>query len=228
MLRAMHVPAALLLVPLLVVEAKPDADALLQEAIHYMDGEEFGTALEKYEAAAAADPKNKYAAWGAAQAASQLRKEDKCQVPLDRIVALVEKAVKVDPSRKKQLLKAKSFEAARQSVKVHLLGGRSLEKKDDIYAILDAIMWFGPSGDGLRGPMSRLKIGGEIYTHWEKEPNEEGGFSEKKTQNYYNLDGTTVIIETKKKKYRGKITPDGKLIVDGFGKFSDAGGECGA
>jgi tetratricopeptide (TPR) repeat protein len=225
----------LLLLALVLAAPSPaqSARALNTEGFRLYQAGKYPEALEKFEAAAKADPKLALAHYNVAATLGVLRKQGLiCQYDAYRetILERLNTAVKLDPKRLARAKEDADLDPIRDTVGWQRLLGRSPEKQADVPELLRRVSWYSP-GEGVYGSTRKLTFpdGKRVVLSRrviedEKNPNR----TEEETGTY-KVKGRTITLNFPgKKPLAGTMTPRGVLEFEELGRFLDSPSECGA
>ena len=148
-----------------------------------------------------------------------------------RIMKHLEEAVRLDPTRKKKMVKDPDLEPVRDMLGYQLLLGLSLKRTADVKNILKTITWYGPA-PGAYGPMSGINFEKGKVSVWVMEF-EEDMPKHVTTKGTYRVEGNRVFIRLEKplegkREFEGVLTPKGLKIPGLPGRFTDDNDECSA
>jgi tetratricopeptide (TPR) repeat protein len=229
----MHRLLLLLALTLAAPSPAQSARALNTEGFRLYQAGKYPEALEKFEAAAQADPKLALAHYNVAATLGVLRKQGQtCQYEAYRetILGRLTLAVQLDPRRLARAKEDADLDPIRDTVGWQQLLGRSPEKQADVPEILRRVSWFSP-GEGVYGSTRRLTFPqGKRVVLWRRviEDEEHPGRSEEVTGTYSVKGRTITLTFPGKKPLRGKMTTRGVLEFEELGTFLDSPSECEA
>lgn len=226
----------LLLLLALVLAAPSSAQsarALNTEGFRLYQAGKYPEALEKFEAAAQADPKLALAHYNVAATLGVLRKQGQiCPYSAHRetILERLNTAVKLDPRRLTRAKEDADLDPIRDTVGWQRLLGRSPAKQADVPEILRRVTWYSP-GEGVYGSTRKLTFpDGKRVVLWRRVLDDDAnpGRAEEVTGTY-TLQGRTLTLSFPgRKPVRGTMTPRGVLEFEELGRFLDSPSECEA
>src|SRR5690242_15593034 len=154
----MHRLLLLLALTLAAPSPAQSARALNTEGFRLYQAGKYPEALEKFEAAARADPKFALAHYNVAATLGVLRKKGEiCQYSAHRqtILERLNTAVQLDPRRLARAKEDADLDPIRDTVGWQRLLGRSPAKQADVPELLRQVTWFSP-GEGVYGSTRKL------------------------------------------------------------------------
>jgi tetratricopeptide (TPR) repeat protein len=190
-------------------------------------------ALEKFQAAAQADPKYALAHYNVAATLGVLRKQGQvCQFDAYRetIVERLNTAVKLDPKRLARAREDTDLDPIRDTLGWQRLLGRSPARAADVPELLRRVSWFGP-GVGVYGTTRALRFqdGGRVVLQRKTFDNPEGMPRDEEVSGTYSVKGRALELRLPgMKPLKGTLTVRGALQVDELGTFTDSPSECEA
>ncbi|WP_225409537.1 tetratricopeptide repeat protein [Stigmatella hybrida] len=209
------------------------ARTLNTEGFRLYQAGQFPEALERFQAAAQANPQYALAHYNVAATLGVLRKQRKvCEYQAfpETILQHLTRAVELDPRRLKRAQEDADLEPIRNTVGWHRLLGRSPARAADVPALLQAVDWYGP-GVGVYGTLVRLdfQAGGKVVLN-RKVPQDEGAPREEAVTGSYRVKRSTVTVTLPghAKPLTGSLSPTGLLKLQELGAFTDAPSECEA
>lgn len=210
----------------------PSAKALNTEGFQLYQAGKYPEALEKFQAAAQADPKHALAQYNVAATLGVLRKQGQiCQHDAyrDTILEHLTASVKLDPKRLQRAKEDADLDPIRDTVGWQRLLGRSPTRAADVPEILRKVSWFGP-GVGVYGTLVTLKFeDGNKVTVTKKVPQEEGEPKTETLTGTYSVKGRNVEVKlTGQKPDTGSLDTKGLLKLKTLGTFYDSPSECDA
>lgn len=225
----------LLLLGLALATPSPaqSARALNTEGFRLYQAGKYPEALEKFEAAARADPKLALAHYNVAATLGVLRKKGEiCQYSAHRetILERLNTAVRLDPRRLARAREDADLDPIRDTVGWQRLLGRSPAKQADVPEILRQVTWYSP-GEGVYGSTRKLTFpDGQRVVLWRRIVDDDAnpGRTEEVTGTYTLQGRTLTLTFPGKKPLRGKMTPRGVLEIEEMGTFLDSPSECEA
>lgn len=210
----------------------PSAKALNSDGFELYKAGKYPEALEKFQAAAKADPKNALAQYNVAATLGVLRKQGQiCQHSAHRetILEQLKASVKLDPKRLARAKEDADLDPIRDTVGWQQLLGRSPTRAADVPEILRKVSWFGP-GVGVYGTLVTLKFedGGKV-TLTKKVPQEEGAPKLETITGTYTVKGRNLEVKlTGQQPDTGSLDTKGVLKLKSLGTFYDSPSECEA
>ncbi|PTL85432.1 tetratricopeptide repeat protein [Vitiosangium sp. GDMCC 1.1324] len=224
----------LLLLALILAAPSPaqSARALNTEGFRLYQAGKYPEALEKFEAAAQADPKLALAHYNAAATLGVLRKKGEiCQYSAHRetILERLNTAVRLDPRRLARAKEDADLDPIRDTVGWQRLLGRSPAKQADVPEILRRVTWYSP-GEGVYGSTRKLTFPeGQKVVLWRRIVDDANPGRTEEVTGTYTLQGRTLTLTFPgKKPVRGKMTLRGVLEFEEMGTFLDSPSECEA
>jgi hypothetical protein len=197
----------------------------------YQDGK-YPEALEKFRAAAQADPQHALAQYNVAATLGVLRKQGQvCNYDAYRgtILQYLTAAVKLDPKRLKRAKEDADLDPIRDTVGWQRLLGRSPTRAADVPELLRQVSWYGP-GVGVYGTLVTLRFepGGKVVLN-KKTPQDEGPPKAEAITGTYSVKGTQVqVLLPGEKPDTGRLDAQGTLTFKKLGAFTDSPSECEA
>ncbi|MDC0707802.1 hypothetical protein POL68_04910 [Stigmatella sp. ncwal1] len=217
--------------PILGQPAK--ARGLNTEGFRLYQAGQYAQALERFRAAAQANPRYALAHYNVAATLGVLRKQKKVcehEAYLATILEHLTLAVELDPQRLKRAQQDADLDPIRATVGWQKLLGRSPSRAEDVPLILRAVDWYGP-GVGVYGTLVRLHFQekGKLVLK-RKTVSDEGLTEEKALTGTYTVKGNTVKVTLPgyDKPLTGSLTPTGLLTLPELGPLTDAPSECEA
>lgn len=208
----------------------PTAKALNTEGFQLYQAGKYPEALEKFQAAVQADPKQALPRYNVAATLGVLRKQGQiCQYSAHRetILEQLKESVRLDPKRLQRAKEDADLDPIRDTVGWQQLLGRSPTRAADVPEILRKVSWFGP-GVGVYGTLVTLKFedGGKV-TLTKKVPQEEGAPKTETITGTYSVKGRTVEVKLPgQKPDTGSLNAKGVLTLKTLGAFYDSPSEC--
>ena len=218
--------------PAASAQAAPSAKALNTEGFRLYQAGKYPEALEKFRAAAEADPKHALAQYNVAATLGVLRKQGLvCHHDAYKatILQYLTASVKLDPKRLKRAKEDADLDPIRDTVGWQKLLGRSPTRAADVPEILRQVSWHGP-GVGVYGTLVTLRFeqGGKL-TLIRKVPQEEGAPKAETVAGTYSMKGRTVEVKLPgQKPDTGSLNAQGVLTFKALGAFYDFPSECDA
>ncbi len=229
----MHRLLLLLALTLAVPSLAQSARALNTEGFRLYQAGKYPEALEKFQAAAQADPKLALAHYNVAATLGVLRKQGQtCAYDAYRetILERLNTAVKLDPKRLARAKEDADLDPIRDTVGWQRLLGRSPERQADVPEILRRVSWFSP-GEGVYGSTRKLTFpDGKRVVLWRRviEDEKDPSRTEEVTGTYSVKGRTITLTFPGRKPLPGKMTPRGVLEFEELGTFLDSPSECEA
>ncbi len=225
---------SLLLLALLLSPAAlgQSAKVLNTDGFRLYQAGKYAEALEKFRAAAQADPKHALAHYNVAATLGVLRKQGQvCQHDAYRetIVEYLTTSVKLDARRLARAKVDADLDPIRDTLGWQRLLGRSPGRAADVPILLRQVTWYGP-GVGVYGTVQRLRFqpGGKVL-QWRRIIQDEGPPKEEEISGTYTVKGRNVEVRLPgHKPQRGSLSPEGVLTVGELGSFTDSPSECEA
>jgi len=226
----------LLLLLALVLAAPSSAQsarALNTEGFRLYQAGKYPEALEKFEAAAKADPQLALAHYNVAATLGVLRKKGLvCHHDAYRstILERLNTAVRLDPRRLARAKEDADLEPIRDTVGWQRLLGLSPEKQADVPQLLRRVSWFSP-GEGVYGSTCKLTFPeGQRVVLWRRLiENQSDPTRTEEVTGTYKVKGREITLSFPgKKALKGKMTPRGVLEFEELGTFLDSPSECEA
>lgn len=212
--------------------AQPLAKTLNSDGFDLYKAGKYPEALEKFQAAAQADPKLALPRYNVAATLGVLRKQGQiCQhsAHRDAILENLKASVKLDPKRLQRAKEDADLDPIRDTVGWQQLLGRSPARAADVPEILRQVSWFGP-GMGVYGTLVTLKFeeGGKVTVN-KKVPQEQGAPKVETLTGTYSVKGRNVEVKlTGQKPDTGSLDTKGVLKLKTLGTFYDSPSECEA
>jgi tetratricopeptide (TPR) repeat protein len=228
----MRLPLLLLALLLALPAPAQSARALNTAGFRLYQAGKYPEALEKFQAAAQADPQHALAHYNVAATLGVLRKQGSvCDYNAYRetILEHLTLAVKLDPKRLKRAKEDADLEPIRDTVGWQRLLGLSPARAADVPKILRQVTWYGP-GVGVYGTLKRLSFqaGGTVVL-WQRLVQEEGPPQEQELAGTYTVKGRTVEVRLPgHKPLSGAMSDKGVLELEELGAFTDSPSECEA
>lgn len=223
---------ALLLAPSALAQPAK-AKELNTEGFRLYQAGKYPEALEKFQAAAQADPKHALAHYNTAATLGVLRKQGQvCEYNAFKqtILQYLTTSVRLDSRRLKRAKEDADLDPIRDTVGWQRLLGKSPSRAADVPGILRQVTWYGP-GVGVYGTLQRLRFqdGGKVVL-WKRTPQDEGAPKEEEIPGTYSVKGRTVTVKLPgyARPLTGSINAEGVLKLTGLGDFFDAPSECEA
>lgn len=227
-------PWLLLAMSLPALAADPSGQALNTEGFRLYQAGKYPEALEKFTAAAEADPKLALAHYNIAATLGVLRKQGrKCEYDafLETMLERLQKAVELDPRRLTRAQKDADLTPLHTTVGWQRLLGRQPENDADLPEILRHVTWASDPGGMMstRHTLSFPSPGRAVL--------ETSAFNEKtdrfvrsKKTGTYTLEGRTLRLSfPQQKPLEGRVAPGGGLeFGEPLGTLVDTPSECDA
>jgi tetratricopeptide (TPR) repeat protein len=229
----MHRLLLLLALVLATPSSAQSARSLNTEGFRLYQAGKYPEALEKFQAAAQADPKLALAHYNVAATLGVLRKQGQvCQYEAYRetILERLKTSVRLDPRRLTRAKEDADLDPIRDTVGWQRLLGRSPERLADVPEILRRVTWFSP-GEGVYGSTRKLTFpDGRRVVLWRRVVEDSANPTRtEEVSGTYTLKGRTLTLSFPgKKPLSGKMTPRGVLELDELGRFLDSPSECEA
>jgi len=229
----MHRLPLLLVLTLATPSLAQSARALNTEGFRLYQAGKYPEALEKFEAAAQADPRFALAHYNVAATLGVLRKRGEiCAYSAHRqtILERLNTAVRLDPRRLARAKEDTDLDPIRDTVGWQRLLGLSPARQADIPEILRRVTWFSP-GEGVYGSTRKLTFpDGQRVVLWRRVVEDEKNPSRtEEVTGKYTLQGRTLTLSfPRKKPISGRMTARGALEFEGLGTFLDSPSECDA
>lgn len=229
MYRALLLLLALTLAPPALAQSARELNA---EGFRLYKAGQMPEALEKFQAAARADPKFALAHYNVAATLGVLRKQGKvCEFEAYRqtIVERLSLAVKLDPKRLARAREDADLDPIRDTLGWQRLLGRTPQRTADVPELLRRVSWFGP-GVGVYGTTKKLRFqeGGRVVL-WRRTFDEAGTPTDEEIPGTYTVKGRKVELRFPgKQPLQGTLTVRGLLQVEELGPFTDSPSECDA
>ncbi|MFY0568008.1 tetratricopeptide repeat protein [Archangium lansingense] len=223
-----------LLLLLTLVLAAPSfaqsARALNTEGFRLYQAGKYPEALEKFEAAAQADPKFALAQYNVAATLGVLRKQGQiCPYSAHRqtILERLNTAIQLDPRRLARAKEDADLDPIRDTLGWQKLLGRSPTRQADVPELLRRITWFSP-GEGVYGSTRKLSFSeGKRVVLWRRIIEDPTRTEEQ--AGTYTVKGRTITLTFPgKKPIPGRMTARGVLEFEELGTFLDSPSECEA
>lgn len=227
--RALILLATLLLAPTALAGT---ARELNTEGFRLYQQGKLPEALERFQAAARADPRHALAAYNVAATLGVLRKQGRvCEFEAYRptIVEWLTRAVRLDPKRLARARVDPDLDPIRDTLGWQRLLGRTPQRVAHVPELLRRVRWYGP-GVGVYGTMRALRFedGGRVVL-WRKVPDAEGLPREEEVVGTWRVRGREVELRLPGgPPLQGTLTPRGLLQVEALGTFTDSPSECEA
>jgi len=228
----MHRLLLLLALTLAAPAPAQSARALNTEGFRLYQAGKYPEALEKFEAAAKADPKLALAHYNVAATLGVLRKQGQvCQHEAYRstILERLNVSIRLDPKRLARAKVDADLDPIRDTLGWQKLLGVSPEKQANVPELLRRVSWFSP-GEGVYGSTRRLTFpDGKRVVLWRRLIEGEDPSRTQEVTGSYTVKGRDFTLTFPgKKPLRGKMTPRGVLEVEELGTFLDSPSECEA
>jgi tetratricopeptide (TPR) repeat protein len=229
----MHRLLLLLALTLAAPSPAQSARALNTEGFRLYQAGKYPEALEKFEAAAQADPKLALAHYNVAATLGVLRKQGQiCQHDAYRetILERLNTAVRLDPKRLARAKEDADLDPIRDTVGWQKLLGRSPEKQAHVPELLRKVSWFSP-GEGVYGSTRKLTFpdGQRVVLSRRVIEDEKDPSRTEEVTGKYTVKGRAITLTFPgKKPLQGKMTTRGVLEFEELGTFLDSPSECGA
>ena len=224
----------LLLLLTLVLAAPSPAQSgrtLNTEGFRLYQAGKYPEALEKFEAAAKADPKLALAHYNVAATLGVLRKQGQvCQHSAHRATILerLNTSIQLDPRRLARAKVDADLDPIRDTLGWQKLLGFTPDKQANVPQLLRRVSWFSP-GEGVYGSTRRLTFpDGKRVVLWRRAIEVDPSRTEEVTGSYTVKGRDFTLTFPGKKPLRGKMTPRGVLEVEELGTFLDSPSECEA
>ena len=231
--RGLHRLLLLLSLVLAAPSSAQSARALNTEGFRLYQAGKYPEALEKFEAAARADPKLALAHYNVAATLGVLRKQGLvCHHEAFRstILERLNTAVRLDPRRLARAKQDADLDPIRDTVGWQKLLGLSPEKQAHVPELLRRISWFSP-GEGVYGSTRKLTFpDGKRVVLWRRVIDDDAnpGRTEEVTGSY-TIQGRTVLLTfPDRKPLKGQMSTRGVLEFEELGTFQDSPSECEA
>lgn len=226
----MHRLLLLLALVLAAPSSAQSARALNTEGFRLYQAGKYPEALEKFEAAAQADPKLALAHYNVAATLGVLRKQGQiCQHSAFRetILERLNTAIRLDPRRLARAKEDADLDPIRDTLGWQRLLGRSPTRQADVPELLRRITWFSP-GEGVYGSTRKLSFPDAKRVVLWRRIIEDPTRTEEQTGTY-TLKGRTLTLSFPgKKPIPGRMTARGVLEFEELGTFLDSPSECEA
>lgn len=223
----------LLLLLTLILAAPSSAQsarALNTEGFRLYQAGKYPEALEKFEAAAQADPKHALAHYNVAATLGVLRKQGQiCPYSAHRetILERLNTAIRLDPRRLARAKVDADLDPIRDTVGWQRLLGRSPARQADVPEILRRVTWFSP-GEGVYGSTRKLTFPDKKRVVLWRRIIEDPTRTKEQTGTY-KLKGRTLTLSFPgRKPITGRMTARGVLEFEELGTFLDSPSECEA
>ncbi|WNG37493.1 tetratricopeptide repeat protein [Archangium violaceum] len=228
-------PRLLLLLALVLAlpSSAQSARALNSEGFRLYQEGKYPEALEKFEAAAKADPKHALAHYNVAATLGVLRKKGEiCQYSAHRetILERLNTAIRLDPRRLARAKEDADLDPIRDTLGWQRHLGRSPAKQGDVPELLRRVTWYSP-GEGVYGSTRRLTFSeGQRVVLWRRIIDDDAnpGRTEEVSGTYTVKGRSITLTFPGKKPLPGKMTPKGVLQFEELGTFLDSPSECEA
>lgn len=223
-----------LLLLLALVLAPPSsaqpARTLNTEGFRLYQAGKYPEALEKFEAAAQADPKLALAHYNVAATLGVLRKKGQiCQHSAHRqtILERLNTSIQLDPRRLARAKEDADLDPIRDTLGWQKLLGRSPSRQGDVPELLRRVTWFSP-GEGVYGSTRKLTFpDGKRVVLWRRIV-EDPTRTEEQTGTY-TLKGRAITLTFPgRKPLKGQLSARGVLEFEELGAFQDSPSECEA
>lgn len=223
----------LLLLLALILAAPSSAQsarALNTEGFRLYQAGKYPEALEKFEAAAQADPKLALAHYNVAATLGVLRKQGEiCPYSAHRqtILERLNTAIRLDPRRLARAKEDADLDPIRDTLGWQKLLGRSPSRQADVPELLRRITWFSP-GEGVYGSTRKLTFpDGKRVVLWRRIIEDPTRTEEQ--AGTYKIKGRSITLSFPgRKPLTGQMTPRGVLEFEELGTFLDSPSECEA
>jgi tetratricopeptide (TPR) repeat protein len=223
-----------LLLLLALVLATPSAAqsgrALNAEGFRLYQAGKYPEALEKFEAAAQADPQLALAHYNVAATLGVLRKQGQiCPYSAHRqtILERLNTSIRLDSRRLARAKQDADLDPIRDTLGWQKLLGRSPARQGDVPELLRRVTWFSP-GEGVYGSTRKLTFpDGKRVVLWRRII-EDPTRTEEQTGTY-TLKGRSITLTFPgRKPLPGRMTERGVLEFEELGAFQDSPSECEA
>lgn len=223
----------LLLLLALILAAPSSAQsarALNTEGFRLYQAGKYPEALEKFEAAAQADPKLALAHYNVAATLGVLRKQGEiCPYSAHRqtILERLNTSIRLDPRRLARAKEDADLDPIRDTLGWQKLLGRSPSRQADVPELLRRITWFSP-GEGVYGSTRKLTFpDGKRVVLWRRIIEDPTRTEEQ--AGTYKIKGRNITLSFPgQKPLTGRMTPRGVLEFEELGTFLDSPSECEA
>jgi tetratricopeptide (TPR) repeat protein len=211
----------------------PAARELNTEGFRLYQAGKYPEALEKFEAAAEADPRFALAHYNVAATLGVLRKQGQvCEHSAyqSTILERLNTAIRLDPRRLARAKEDADLEPVHATVGWQRLLGRSPEKLKDVPEIVRRVRWYSV-GQGVYGSTRQLTFPDAQRVVLWRRVIEEGADPDKTEEvtGTYTLKGRTLTLRFPgHKPLQGQLTARGVLEVPEWGTFLDSPSECEA
>ncbi|WNG58419.1 tetratricopeptide repeat protein [Archangium gephyra] len=210
--------------------ATPSARALNTEGFRLYQGGKYPEALEKFEAAAQADPKLALAHYNVAATLGVLRKQGQiCPYSAHRqtILERLNTSIQLDPRRLARAKEDADLDPIRDTLGWQKLLGRSPSRQADVPELLRRVTWYSP-GEGVYGSTRKLTFSeGKRVVLWRRII-EDPTRTEEKTGTYTVKGRTITLTFPDRKPLKGQMSTRGVLEFEELGAFQDSPSECEA
>ena len=229
----MHRLLLLLALILAIPSWAQSARALNTEGFRLYQSGRYPEALEKFEAAARADPTFALAHYNVAATLGVLRKKGQvCAYSAHRTTILerLNTAVRLDPRRLARAKEDADLDPIRDTVGWQRLLGLSPAKQADVPELLRRVTWYSP-GEGVYGSTRRLTFAeGTRVVLWRRVINDEANPTRtEEVTGSYTVNGRTLTLTFPgKRPLQGRMTARGVLELAEWGTFLDSPSECEA
>jgi tetratricopeptide (TPR) repeat protein len=229
----MHRVLLLLALTLALPSSAQSARDLNTEGFRLYQAGKYPEALEKFEAAARADPKHALAHYNVAATLGVLRKQGQiCPYSAHRrtILERLNTAIRLDPRRLARAKEDADLDPIRDTLGWQRLLGLSPEKQADVPELLRRVSWFSP-GEGIYGSTRKLTFSeGQRVVLWRRliQDKSDPTRTEEVTGTYSVKGRNFTLTFPGRKPLTGKMTTGGTLEVAELGKFLDSPSECEA
>jgi tetratricopeptide (TPR) repeat protein len=226
----MHRLLLLFALVLAVPSSAQPARALNTEGFRLYQAGKYPEALEKFEAAARADPKFALAHYNVAATLGVLRKKGQiCPYSAHRqtILERLNTAIQLDPRRLARAKEDADLDPIRDTLGWQRLLGRSPAKQSDVPELLRRVTWYSP-GEGVYGSTRKLTFpDGQRVVLWRRLVEDPSRTQEQ--AGTYTVKGRTITLSFPgKKPLQGRMTARGGLEFEELGTFLDSPSECEA
>jgi tetratricopeptide (TPR) repeat protein len=222
--------ALVLATPSAAQSATASARALNTEGFRLYQAGKYPEALEKFEAAAQADPKLALAHYNAAATLGVLRKQGQiCPYSAHRqtILERLNTSIQLDPRRLARAKQDADLDPIRDTLGWQKLLGRSPSRQTDVPELLRRVTWFSP-GEGVYGSTRRLTFpDGKRVVLWRRIIEDPTRTEEQ--AGTYTVKGRSITLTFPgRKPLKGQMSTRGVLEFEELGAFQDSPSECEA
>jgi hypothetical protein len=210
---------------------RKQAETLNTEGFRLYNQKKFPEALEKFRAAAEADPTYAHAQYNLACTLGILRKQGLvCQYDAyaGAILAPLREALRLDPKRLAKARRDPDLASIHDTYGWQLIDGLDPKNSADLQKILVRVRWYGPA-PGAYGPLFELDFAADGRVTMKGKELLEDSMQPYEKCGTFKVKGLEIELKLEGKDLKGSLDPEGKLQIEGLeGPITDDAGECSA